>query len=118
MLSTLGRLLRKYRIESGELLKNISDLLGISDSYLSAIEHGKRVPPEGFFDKIAFHYRLDKDERIKLQNACNEAVTSVNINLSGASKERRELGVIFAKRFNSFSDEIILILNTNMLISD
>ena len=42
MITELGKHLRKIRIDHGEILKNMADKLGVTSSFLSAVEIGKR----------------------------------------------------------------------------
>lgn len=48
MLTDLGRLLRKIRIDHGEILKDMANRFGVTASYLSAVENGKRAVPEAW----------------------------------------------------------------------
>ena len=43
MLTSLGIFLRKLRLEQREVLKYMADKLGVSASFLSAVENGKSV---------------------------------------------------------------------------
>jgi transcriptional regulator with XRE-family HTH domain len=45
MLTEFGQYLRKIRIDCGDLLKDMADKLGVTSSYLSAVETGKRNVP-------------------------------------------------------------------------
>ena len=42
MLTALGKFLRKLRIDNGEILKDMADKLGVTASFLSAVENGKK----------------------------------------------------------------------------
>ena len=42
MLTSIGRFLRKLRIDHGEILKDMADALGVSSAFLSAVENGKK----------------------------------------------------------------------------
>ena len=42
MLTSLGRFLRKLRIDRGEILKNMAEKLEVTSSFLSAVENGKK----------------------------------------------------------------------------
>ena len=39
MLTSLGKFLRKLRIDRGEILKDMADKLGVTVSFLSAVEN-------------------------------------------------------------------------------
>ena len=42
MLTSLGKFLRKIRIDNDEYLKDMADKLGVTVSFLSAVENGKK----------------------------------------------------------------------------
>ena len=53
MITKLGKEIRKLRIDKGENLATMSKKLGVSISYLSAIENGTREIPAKFVDKLS-----------------------------------------------------------------
>ena len=57
MLTDLGRLLRKIRIDHGEILKDMANRFGVTASYLSAVENGKRAVPEAWEEIIGYGVR-------------------------------------------------------------
>ena len=50
MLTSIGRFLRKLRIENGEILKDMAEALGVSSAFLSAVENGKKKMPESWIE--------------------------------------------------------------------
>ena len=52
MLPSIGRFLRKLRIDNGEILKDMAEALGVSSAFLSAVENGKKKMPEGWIEKL------------------------------------------------------------------
>ena len=57
----LGQLLRKIRIDSGEVLMHMASKLKMSPAFLSAIELGKRSVPSDFVTNLITNYDLDND---------------------------------------------------------
>ena len=45
MLTSIGKFFRKLRIDEGEILKDMAEKLGVSVSFLSAVENGKKRMP-------------------------------------------------------------------------
>ena len=45
MLTSIGRFLRKLRIDQGEILKDMAEKLGVTVSFLSSVENGKKKCP-------------------------------------------------------------------------
>ncbi|MBQ9006578.1 MAG: helix-turn-helix transcriptional regulator [Atopobiaceae bacterium] len=105
MITTLGRVLRKMRIDSGELLKDMSERLEISSAMLSAIENGKRKPMEDFASRVAAEYGLDELEYLALEDAVAEQRARVSIGLDGAARKDRELAVAFARQFGTLDED-------------
>ena len=117
MITALGKELRRMRIDSGELLKDMADKLNITPSYLSSIENGKRKPTRDFIDKVIVVYNLTTSQKKKLENAYFETIDEISIFTDNVSSEKKELGLVFARKFNSLDSEqmksIAIILNKN-----
>lgn len=105
MITELGKHLRKIRIDHGEILKNMADKLGVTSSFLSAVEIGKRNIPDGWIDNISQWYNLDQSETQALKEEADLAVTSTKINLINAGSKQRNAALIFARNFGDLSDE-------------
>ncbi len=105
MVSDFGKELRKIRIESGDVLKDMADKLEVTSSYLSAIENGKRAVPEDYVKKIASFYKLSKERRELLEKAYESTLKTVSLNLDGAKFHKRELALKFARSFENMSEK-------------
>lgn len=108
MLTELGKELRKMRIDRGEVLKNMADKLGMTSSYLSAIECGKRNIPNGFITKIADIYNLNLTEKRILELAQEKSVKEIVLNLEEASETKSDLALKFARTFKDIDDATAL----------
>lgn len=117
MITALGKELRRMRIDSGELLKDMADKLKITPSYLSSIENGKRKPTRDFIDKVVIMYNLTNPQKKILEIAYFETIDEISIFTDNVSNEKKELGLVFARKFNSLDSEqmksIAMILNKN-----
>ncbi len=115
MLTNFGKLLRKIRIDHGEILMDMAKRLKVSPSFLSAVEVGRKSAPSGWSDTIAEQYHLSEDQRQELKEAEQEAVTSVKLNLLKAEQPQRTAAFVFAREFGSMTDEtaaqVIQLLN-------
>ena len=109
MLTEFGKYLRRLRIDCEELLKDMADKLGVTSSYLSAVETGKRNIPDDWVEKICLIYKLDMIEREELQDAANNSVKTITMNVSEMAPQKRETALLFARRFNDvvFDDSAI-----------
>ena len=105
MLTLLGKELRILRLNRGEFLKDMADKLHITPAYLSAIENGKREPTKKFMDSLFTEYDLTQQEEERIEKAYFETVNSVNIDISRQTQEKRDLSLVFARRFDSLSED-------------
>ncbi len=112
MATTFGKELRKLRIDKDENIHTMAKKLGISISYLSAIEAGNRNIPSGMVDKIIKKYHLNKERSEIMRQAEAESAKEIDIDLSTVSVEQRKLVFALSRKLNDISDEECLdILN-------
>ena len=107
MLTSLGRFLRKLRIDRNELLKDMAAKLDVSVSFLSAVENGKKHMPASWNKQICDLYDLTESQRNEFTNAVAETEDSLDMILSGATMNSRRLAVSFARNLPYFTDEQI-----------
>ena len=108
MLTEFGQYLRKLRIDFEELLKDMADKLGVTPSYLSAVETGKRNIPDDWVEKIGQFYELDMFQLEALKNAAANSAKTVTIDLSNMIPKKRETALLFARTFDDFDEAAIL----------
>lgn len=107
MVTSLGKELRLLRLNRGELLKDMAGKLTITPAYLSSIENGKKTPPRDIVHKIVEVYGLSNTESETLIDAYALTLDEINIQLEGTSEYQKQLGLVFARRFNDLTDEQI-----------
>jgi len=105
MLTLFGKFCRKLRIEQGELLKEMADKLGVSASYLSAVEVGKRNVPNDWLDRLSSIYSLNASEQAELLRSIRESQSSIKFELNKMNKSDRDLVMAFAREFKGLGDE-------------
>lgn len=105
MLTSLGIFLRKLRLEQGEVLKDMADKLGVTVSFLSAVENGKKHMPSSWNNKLCKIYSLDANAQESLTSAIADAEESIELNFAGISNQNKEIAVSFARKFSEFDDE-------------
>lgn len=115
MLTELGKVLRKIRIDRNELLKEMSNKLGVTASYLSAVEHGKREIPSDWITKISRLYDLDEEMKGQLNFAADQSRSSITLKLDGVNAKTSTLVNAFARKFENLNqsdiDKMMDILN-------
>ncbi len=99
-ITEFGKELRKMRIDAGEVLKEMADKLGITSSYLSAIEVGKRMVSEKVLTDIQRNYNLPEEKMLKLRLAVEQDKPKVEINLKDATPVQRATALAFARTFH------------------
>ena len=68
-LTPFGVFVRKLRLDNDERLKDMAERMGVSSTYLSSIEYGRRAVPSAWRDKIQEIYHLETDEVNSLDEA-------------------------------------------------
>ncbi|MDO5295158.1 MAG: helix-turn-helix transcriptional regulator [bacterium] len=107
MLTSLGKFLRKLRIDRGEILRDMADKLGVTVSFLSAVENGKKRMPSLWNNRICELYSLDIHQQESFTKAIAETEDTIEMNLTSASANRRELAIAFARSFHNIDTEQI-----------
>ena len=112
MATVFGKELRKLRIDRDETIHAMAKKLGVSISYLSAIEAGSRKIPSGMVDKIIQSYQLDEERSEIMRQAEASTAKEIDIDLSSVTVEQRKLVFALSRKLNDISDEDCLnILN-------
>jgi transcriptional regulator with XRE-family HTH domain len=106
MITEFGKILRKIRIDCGEVLKDMADKLNstslsMSSAYLSAIEVGKRAIPDALISSLQTAYDLSDDIVEQLRFAADQSAKSIKLNLDGKSGAKRNAALVFARNFES-----------------
>ena len=105
MLTSLGKYLRKLRIDQGEILRDMAKKLEVSSAFLSAVENGKKKMPEAWISKLKEQYSLTQEQLEELKTAFVESSDIVELNIRNASEANRQLAVSFARRFDALDDD-------------
>ncbi len=105
MLNSFGKFCRKLRIDKGELLKDMATKLGVTSSYLSAVENGKRNVPHNWIEKISEIYLLDSSEINELERSFDESKKVVQIDFSGYSSEEKNDLLALAREFKGLDED-------------
>ena len=107
MTTSVGRFLRKLRIDKGEILRDMADKLGVSSAFLSAVENGKKKMPDAWISKLQEVYSLSPIQVSELKDAAVESSGIVEMRIADTSDETRKLVISFARRFEELDDETV-----------
>ena len=105
MVTEYGKILRKIRIEYGEILGDMAERLKISSAYLSSIETGTRKVPENLTNAIAMEYKLSLEEKENLMKVEVGNLKEVKTIFDDkTSNIKKETALIFARTFNNLNE--------------
>ena len=112
MATAFGKELRKLRVDKDENIYDMAKKLGISISYLSSIEAGKRKIPNDMVERIIEQYRLNKEQSELLKAAEAESSEKIEIDLSFMTAEQRKLAFALSRKLSEITDdECLSIIN-------
>jgi transcriptional regulator with XRE-family HTH domain len=108
-LSDFGQLIRGLRLRKDMLLSDMADQLGVSPSYLSAVDFGRRPVPKDWPDKIAKILDLSAEQlellRLAAADSTNRARGAITVELSGLTPMQEEVALQFARVLKKLSDD-------------
>ena len=106
MLTPLGKYLRKLRIDKGEILKDMSDKLKVTVSFLSAVENGKKKMPSEWNQKICDLYKLDESQKRDFSEAIATSEEKIEMNLTELTYGK-DFAVAFARELPKMNEQQI-----------
>ncbi len=100
-----GEFMRLLRVKHHEVMGDVAKLLGVSTPFLSAVENGKKNVPVEWFDIIAEHYDLNKEQITEMKESAEISKTQIKIALSQSKFYQREAALQFARSFDDIDEE-------------
>ena len=88
-----------------ESILEMSERLGISESYLSRIERGERSIPKNFVDDVVKTYKLDNNQKKELSEIVNSLTNEVKLSLENIPKDKKEMAIKFFKNFKKLGNK-------------
>ena len=89
---------RKLRLDNNQILKDMADVLGVSSSYLSAVENGKRKIPDDWYEKISKSYCLTKDKQDDLFSIIKSQDLQFNDVIESGDYKTKQMLISFARK--------------------
>lgn len=102
--TTLGKELKKIRLQRDQVLYDMAQAIGMSSAMLSSIETGKKPAPEGFIDRLAQQYDEVANQKEQFHFLADLTKTQVKLKLDGDNKTK-QLMVTFARSVDELSDD-------------
>ena len=78
---------------------------GVTASFLSAVEVGKKNVPVSWPSQIVRIYGLTSSEEKYLTQLAEEAATTVKLNMRNLSVANRKAALVFARNFDTLTDD-------------
>ena len=100
-MTPFGEKMRELRKRHSCTQKQIAEALGVSNAYLSALEHGHRGRPSWYLvQRIMQFFNLIWDEAEEIQRLANLSHPRITIDTSGLSPEATEFANLLAARIS------------------
>lgn len=99
MITSLGKFLRKLRIDRDMKTFDFAEKTDMSVAFVSAIETGKRPASKDFLSAVVRVFNLAPEQVEELHRYADETKKEVRLSLIGASSQSRQLASAFARRF-------------------
>lgn len=96
-MTPFGERLRRMRSERGISQKEMAAAIGVSAAYLSALEHGRRSPPNwALVQKIIGYFNVIWDEAEELERLARSSHPRVVIDTAGLGPRATEFANLLA----------------------
>lgn len=106
MKNTLSFFLKSLRNRHDkERLSVMANKLGVSASYLSSVENGKKPMSDKLFHSLVKIYRLDEKESKELNVLRQLESKNLNVNTNDMDEQKKEVVVKFLSNLDSMDDE-------------
>ena len=104
-MTPFGARLRHLRLTRGLRLKDMADELGVSSTYLSALEHGRRSKPNwSFVQRVIHYFNIIWDEADELQRLADLSNPKITVETAGLPPKATELANRLAREIATLSD--------------
>ena len=111
-MTPFGERLRNLRSERGITLKQMSEAVGVSAAYLSALEHGRRGKPTWILlQRIITFFNVIWDEAEELQRLAELSDPRVTVDTAGLAPEATELANRLARDIGRLAPEDLKFLS-------
>ena len=104
-MTPFGERLRTLREERGILLKEMAADLGVSATYLSALEHGRRSKPNwSFVQRVIHYFNIIWDEADEFQRLADLSNPRIVVETAGLSQKATLLANLLSRTIGELSD--------------
>ena len=105
-MTPFGEKLRELREARGLQLKDMAEALGVTPTYLSALEHGRRSKPNwSFVQRVIHYFNIIWDEADELQRLADLSDPKAVIDTSGLNPKATRLANRLSRQIGDLSDD-------------
>jgi transcriptional regulator with XRE-family HTH domain len=115
MITPFGIATRKLRLDKGLRLLDMAEQLGVSSSFISAVETGKKPIPAGYVTSVIRALGLTGPEARELQKAADRSKSFVDVD--GLQGTQRELVAAFARKLDDLPPEFLELIKKKVFKS-
>jgi transcriptional regulator with XRE-family HTH domain len=115
MLTPFGIATRKLRLDKGLRLLDLAERLGLSSSFVSAVETGKKPIPPDYVASVVGAMGLNTDEAAELQRAADRSKSAVDVD--GLHGAQRELVAAFARKLDGLPPDMVELIRKQVFKS-
>lgn len=91
MLTEFGKVMRIIRINTGDSMRDMAAKIGMSATYLSAIETGKRNIPANMEELLFTNYNFSEKDRQNIKDSIEKSASHVKIDLTEMADKKKKL---------------------------
>jgi len=104
-MTPFGARLRQLREDRGIRLKDMAEELGVSATYLSALEHGRRSKPNwSFIQRVIHYFNIIWDEADELQRLADVSNPKITVDTAGLPPKATELANRLARDIGTLTE--------------
>jgi len=104
-MTPFGARLRQLREDRGLRLKDMAEELGVSATYLSALEHGRRSKPNwSFIQRVIHYFNIIWDEADELQRLADVSNPKITVETAGLTPKATELANRLARDIGTLAE--------------
>ena len=107
-MTEFGKICRKLRIDRGEILAEMAQKLGVSASFLSTVERGKKSIPKRWLENLSILYHLSTSESQELSQAISNSANVISFDMKNINNTQRDFLTILARKFDEIDEPSLI----------
>ena len=115
MISKFGLYIREIREKENDSLRQMAIKLGISATFLSAMEVGRKQIPLEYIEKIKGIYDLTEEQVMQLEDSIYETNERLPIELALMNDAQKDVSLMFARRIKTADENLLRKLKEALL---